>query len=77
MYKRQIQGNNQQEPIYVEEYGQLDMSASYTWDERLTFYLEGINVLEEDLRKHGRHRNMVVSTVEGGARYSMGVRYKF
>ena len=72
-----VQGNNQQEPIYVEEYGQLDMSASYTWDESLTIYFEGINILEEDLRKHGRHKNMVVSTVEGGARYSMGVRYKF
>ena len=72
-----IQGNNQQEPIYVEDYGQLDMSASYTWDDRLTIYAEGINLLEEDQRKHGRHKNMVVATVEGGARYSLGVRYKF
>lgn len=72
-----IQGNNQQEPIYVEDYGQLDMSASYTWDDRLTIYAEGINLLEEDQRKHGRHKNMVVATIEGGARYSLGVRYKF
>ena len=56
---------------------QLDMSASYTWDDRLTIYAEGINLLEEDQRKHGRHKNMVVATIEGGARYSLGVRYKF
>lgn len=72
-----IQGNNQQEPIYVEEYGQLDVSLSYTWDDRLTIYAEGINLLEEDQRKHGRHKNMVVATIEGGVRFSMGVRYKF
>ncbi|MEH6637072.1 MAG: TonB-dependent receptor [Halioglobus sp.] len=72
-----VGGNNQQEPIYVEDYGQLDLSLSYTWDDRLTVYAEGINLTEEDQRKYGRHRNMVVATIEGGARYSMGVRYKF
>lgn len=72
-----IQGNNQQEPIYVEEYGQLDLSLSYTWDDTLTIYAEGINLTDETQRKHGRHENMVIATVEGGARYSMGVRYKF
>jgi len=72
-----IQGNNQQEPIYVEDYGQLDLSLSYTWDDRLTIYAEGINLTEEDQRKHGRQKNMLVAYTEGGARYSMGVRYKF
>ena len=72
-----VQGNGQQEPIYVEDYGQLDVSLSYTWDERLTIYAEGINLTEETQRKHGRHENMVVATIETGARYSMGVRYKF
>jgi TonB-dependent receptor len=72
-----IQGNNQQEPIYVEDYGQLDVSLSYTWDDRLTIYAEGINLTEDTQRKHGRTDDMVIATIETGARYSMGVRYKF
>ena len=72
-----VQGNNQQEPIYVEDYGQLDVSLSYTWDERLTIYAEAINLTEETQRKHGRNDKMVIATIETGARYGFGVRYKF
>jgi TonB-dependent receptor len=72
-----VQGNFQQEPIYVEDYGQLDVSLSYTWDERLTIYAEAINLTEETQRKHGRNDKMVVATIETGARYGFGVRYKF
>jgi TonB-dependent receptor len=65
------------EPIYVEEYSQLDLSVSYTWNEQLTIFGEAINLTDEDVRKHGRTRNMLWSAEEGGARYAIGVRYAF
>lgn len=67
-----------QEPIYVEDYGQLDLSLSYTMlDDRLTIFGEAINLTEENTRKHGRTDDMLWSAEEGGARYALGVRYSF
>ena len=67
-----------QEPIYVEDYGQLDLSLSYTMlDDRLTIFGEAINLTEENTRKHGRTDDMLWNAEEGGARYALGVRYSF
>ena len=65
-----------QEPIYVEEYSQLDLSVSYTWNE-WTVFGEAINLTDEDVRKYGRTKNMLWSAETGGARYTLGVRYQF
>jgi TonB-dependent receptor len=79
-----VQGNNQQEPIYVEDYGQLDFNISYTFDGvafspdgNLTIFAEGINVTDEKLSKYGRHPLMRVSATQTGERYAFGFRYTF
>ena len=70
--------DNKQEPIYVEDYGQWDLSVSYAMmDDRLTIFGEAINLTEEDTRKHGRTDQMLWSATEGGARYALGLRYTF
>ena len=70
--------DNKQEPIYVEDYGQWDLSVSYTMlDDSLTIFGEVINLTEEDTRKHGRTDEMIWSATEGGARYALGLRYAF
>mgnify|MGYP001817453613 FL=1 len=70
--------DNKQEPIYVEDYGQWDLSVSYTMmDDRLTIFGEAINLTDEEVRKHGRSDRMLWSYTEGGARYALGVRYSF
>jgi TonB-dependent receptor len=70
--------DNKQEPIYVEDYGQLDLSVSYTMmDDRLTIFGEAINLTDEEVRKHGRSERMLWSYTQGGARYALGVRYSF
>ena len=69
---------SKQEPIYVEDYGQLDLSVSYTMmDDRLTIFGEAINLTDEEVRKHGRTERALWSYTEGGARYALGVRYSF
>ncbi|MCM2679366.1 TonB-dependent receptor [Echinimonas agarilytica] len=62
------------EPVFTEAYGQLDLNASYDINENLTVFFEGINVLEEEFRQHGRYDNQLVRAEQYGARYAIGIR---
>ena len=64
-------------PVYVEPYGQWDLSVGYKVTERLTFQFEGINLTDETQRVHGRHQNQVLFATQTGPRYMFGVRYRF
>ncbi|MCC2616594.1 TonB-dependent receptor [Aestuariibacter halophilus] len=72
-----IDGNGEQNPIYTEAYSQIDINASYEYSDNLSFFIEGINVTDENKRQHGRHPNMVTAAIQTGARYNVGLRYKF
>lgn len=65
------------EPITTEEYGQLDMSASYAINENFEVFVEGINVTDEDKREYSRYASRFVSLRDTGARFSLGVRGEF
>jgi len=67
-------GNN---PIYTERYHQLDMNVTYLVNPHLSVFVEGINITNETMRTHSRHRYMFGSATQNGARYLFGVRYKF
>lgn len=65
-------------PTYIEEYEQIDISASYRVDENVSVFFDGINITEEDLpRAHGRDRSYVTFAAPGFARYYMGIRYTY
>jgi TonB-dependent receptor len=72
-----VGGNGQQEPAYTEAYGQVDLSASYQFNENFSVQLEGINVLEAGRRVHARTQNAVIYAANQEARYGVGARYKF
>ncbi len=65
------------EPLYTEEYGQWDISASYDISENITVFAEGVNVTDEETRRHGRFTNQAISQERNGARYALGVRANF
>lgn len=65
------------EPVVVENYGQVDLSMSYDLNDNVSIFLEGINVTEEGSRSHGRKDNHMFSVAEGVARYALGVRATF
>lgn len=65
------------EPVNTERFGQWDVSASYDYNEYLTFFFEGINVTGEELRQTGRFKNQIFSIEDNGSRYAVGVRAKF
>lgn len=64
-------------PVYVEAYGQLDLSAGYRWNDRLSLSFEVINAMGKTQRVHGRHYNQLLSATQTGPRFMFGVRYNF
>ncbi|GAB2526825.1 TonB-dependent receptor [Microbulbifer agarilyticus] len=72
-----LDGNGERNPVYTDAYGQLDANVSYDIQDNLSVFVEGINLTSGTQRLYGRHENMVIGSIQTGARYSMGVRYSF
>ncbi len=66
-----------QDPYYVESYGQVDASASYEFTKGFTVFVEGINILNEDRSGTRRNDRAVFFAAPGYARYAAGVRFSF
>jgi TonB-dependent receptor len=64
-------------PTYVEDYGQIDASASYEFMPGLTVFGEVINLTGESRRGHRRSDRNVYFASPGYARYAAGVRFNF
>jgi TonB-dependent receptor len=64
-------------PVYTEPYGQLDLVASYSPTENLSFQIEAINLTDEIQRLHGRNDNQALYVTQAGPRYMIGARYNF
>ena len=64
-------------PIYVEEYGQWDLSVGYKVSDRFTLQFEGINLTDETQRLSERHENILFYGTQTGPRYMLGFRYNF
>ena len=64
-------------PNYTEPYGQVDLTASYLFNDHLSITIEGINVTNQTQRIHGRSKNVFLYGTQTGPRYLLGVRYKF
>jgi TonB-dependent receptor len=64
-------------PTYVEEYTQLDLSVAYDVNDALTVFFEGINLTEEDVRQYARTERQLWFLDDLGARYQFGARYTF
>jgi len=64
-------------PVFTEAYSQVDISASYDINDSVSVFIDGINITEEDTRRHGRFTNQIINHEEGGARYNVGVRATF
>ncbi len=65
------------EPGFTESLSQVDFNVSYEVNEALTVFVEGINITEENSRRHGRTSAMLWRAEQLGARYAIGARYSF
>jgi TonB-dependent receptor len=64
-------------PLYREDFGQLDFNASYDVTDKITVFVEGINILDETSRTVGRTSGYVNFATQTGSRYNIGARYTF
>ncbi|HEY5624863.1 MAG TPA: TonB-dependent receptor, partial [Dehalococcoidia bacterium] len=70
-------GNGIPNPVYTEEYHQLDAIVSYTFDNGITVFAEGFNLTDEYLRQHSRRTEQVEYMTKQGPRFGLGVRWNF
>lgn len=63
-----------QHPLFLEEYGQLDFSASYQWNDNLQVTLAAINLTEEQPRTFSELSERTVGFEHTGTFWSLGVR---
>jgi len=68
---------NRSGPGYETDYGQLDFSASYDFNENVTILLEGTNITDETRTAYYGQRDRVSYVELSGARYNLGVRATF
>lgn len=71
---KQVQGA---EPTFVDKYQQTDLSIAYALNDKLSIFMEGINLTDEVLFKRGRYANQFLLAQDTGARYSFGIRGQF
>ena len=64
-------------PAYVNTYGQIDVSASYSITKNIAIFVEGINVNSEDRGGHLRSDNNITFVTKQDPRYSAGARITF
>lgn len=60
------------EPVFTDEYEQIDARLSYHFNDKITLFLEGTNLGDEAIRKHGRFDNQFIWYSKPGPRYALG-----
>src|SRR5690606_35065181 len=64
-------------PVFVDEYDQLDLNVSYDVTDNLSLSLEGINLTKSNVKTFARPPNQPWFSVEGDRRFYLGARYRF
>ncbi|MFG6462973.1 TonB-dependent receptor [Roseateles sp. DXS20W] len=70
-------GSEGAQPLYVEPFGQFDLSVGYNYTKNLRLQLEMINFTDEYTRTHLRNENQIGAVTQLGRRIMLGARYKF
>lgn len=76
-FLRQTNQGGSNNPVYVDEYEQWDLSVSYEVIDNLSVFFEGLNLTEENVRWRTRDSRLTQYLEDLGARYHLGVRYSF
>ncbi len=69
--------SNEIEPVFTEEYSQIDFSASYDISDNFSVFIEGLNITDETTRSHGRSSRQLIRASSSGPRYAVGIRGSF
>ena len=64
-------------PSYVQDYDQIDLNANYWITDNLQAWVDIINLTDETAYVFGRNELQPLFATQQGARYNIGLRYKF
>lgn len=76
-FLRQTNQGSSRNPVYVDEYSQWDLNASYDVNDHFNVFFEGLNLTGENIRWYQRSKRMTRYVEELGPRYQLGMRYTF
>lgn len=76
-FLRETNQGNSRNPVYVDEYSQIDANMSYDINENFNVFFEGLNLTGENVRWHQRSDHMTKMVEELGPRLQLGVRYTY
>ena len=68
---------NYQQPLYVAERNQLDLTYQFRFNDALTFFLDAANITDETTRLFVRHEEMLFLSQDHGPVYKFGLRANF
>lgn len=69
--------SDQGQPRHRETYGQWDMTATYSFSDAFSVFLEGINLLDEEVREYSIYQNRFLALSQTGTRVALGIRGRF
>ena len=69
-------GQGEYNPLFIEERGQLDFSASYEFNENSSVFFEAQNLTKENVRLYSRYEEMLFLYQDHGSIFRAGFRYK-
>ena len=64
-------------PTYTAAYQQVDLSASYWFNENMQVFFDALNLTDETTHVYGRDKAQTLFAAQSGPRYNIGFRYKF
>jgi len=70
-------GMDQYNPLFVEERGQVDLTATYNLNDKGAIFFEAINITDEEVRLYSRYEEMLFLFQDHGTIFKAGFRYKF
>ena len=76
-YLNEVNKGNSKNPVFVDDYYQLDLNVNYAVNDNLNVFFEGLNLTEENVRQYGRSYSQLWYLEDQGARYQLGARYAF
>ena len=76
-YLAEVNKGGSNNPRFEEDYWQLDVNLSYDVNDKMTVFVEGLNLTGENSRSHARNESMLWYLTDLDARYQVGMRYEF
>lgn len=64
-------------PTYVNDYQQLDLNANWWITPNFQVFVDALNLTDETRHVYGRTESQTLFATQQGARYNIGLRYKF